>query len=132
MAAAPGGVVDQAQRLVSCARLLPADEAAKALEQVANIVSAAQADILIGAEHRGELNGSGCATVRTFAATILRRSVHDASGVARVAQHLVELPKLAAAYRTGTWGWTGPSPAPPPGHAPPRRTDATAAVGTPS
>jgi hypothetical protein len=101
MAAAPGGVVDQAQRLVSCARLLPADEAAKALEQVANIVSAAQADILIGAEHRGELSDSGCATVRTFAATILRRSVHDASGLARVAQHLVELPKLAAAYRTG-------------------------------
>jgi len=94
-------MVDQAQHLVSCARLLPADAAAKALEQVATIVAAAQADILIDAERSGELKDSGCATVRTFAQTILRRSVNDASALARIAQHLVEFPKLAQAYRAG-------------------------------
>jgi hypothetical protein len=25
----------------------------------------------------------------------------------------------ATPYRSGAWGWTGPNPAPPPGHAPP-------------
>jgi D-arabinose 5-phosphate isomerase GutQ len=82
-------------------RLLPPDDAAKSLERAITTLRAAQADILIDAERSGELKDSACATVRTFAATVLRRSANDASALARVAQHLVELPMLAQAYRAG-------------------------------
>ena len=101
MSKAPAGIVEQALRLVDAARLLPADEAAQALEQVAIVMQAAQAQVLVAAERSGEIKDSGCRTVRSFAATILRRSPEDASQVARVAHHLVAFPKLANAYKAG-------------------------------
>jgi hypothetical protein len=39
--------------------------------------------------------------VRTFAATILRRSVNDSAELSQVAHHLAAFPKLAAAYASG-------------------------------
>ncbi|HEX2177274.1 MAG TPA: DUF222 domain-containing protein [Nocardioidaceae bacterium] len=101
MSTAPGAVVEQAQRLVSTARLLPADEAATALEQAVTMLQAAQAQILVEAERSGDLQDSGCATVRSFAATILRRSVTDAGELSQVARHLAAFPQLAAAYAAG-------------------------------
>jgi hypothetical protein len=48
MSTAPAALLEQAHRLVQDARLLPADEAARALEQVATLVQAAQAEVLAG------------------------------------------------------------------------------------
>ena len=101
MTTAPAPVAVQVQHLVRTVRLLPPDAAAKTLDAAITTLQAAQADILIDAERSGELQDSGCATVRTFAQTVLRRSVNDASALARIAQHLVEFPKLAAAHRAG-------------------------------
>jgi hypothetical protein len=50
MSTAPATVLDQAHRLVRAARLLPADEAALVLEQVATIAQAAQAEVLAAAQ----------------------------------------------------------------------------------
>ena len=94
--------MEQAQGLVAAARLLPADEAAVVLERAVTMLQAAQAEVLVAAERSGELGESGCGTVRSFAATILRRSVNDASAPAKLAHQLVTFPKLAAAYRAGT------------------------------
>jgi hypothetical protein len=102
MSTAPATVLDQAHRLVRDAQVLPADEAALVLEQVATIAQAAQAEVLAGAERSGDLAESGCRTARSFAATILRRSPTDATAVAQVALNLVAFPRLAAAYRAGT------------------------------
>jgi hypothetical protein len=101
MSTAPGGVIDQAQRLVASARLLPADQAAQVLEQVVTMAQAAQAQVLVEAERSGELRDSGCPTVRTFAATVLRRGAHDASRLARLSRHLGDFPALAQAYTAG-------------------------------
>ena len=65
MSKAPASIVDQAHRLVDTARMLPADDAAKALEQAITIAQAAQAEILIDAERTGVLADSGCKTVRS-------------------------------------------------------------------
>jgi hypothetical protein len=94
-------LLDQANRLVGSARLLPADEAAKLLEQVVTIAQAAQAEVLAAAERSGDLKDSGCRTARSFTTTILRRSGAEATAVAQVALHLVAFPQLAAAYRAG-------------------------------
>jgi hypothetical protein len=75
METAPAGLVEQAHRLARQARLLPADDAAKALEQAVTVRQAAQANILIEAEPSGALRDSGCAAVRSFATTILHRSI---------------------------------------------------------
>ncbi len=102
MSRAPVGIVEQAQRLVASARMLPVDDAAKALEQAVIVLQAAQARVLVEGERSGELvAASGCRTVRSFAMSILRRSAGDASGLAGVAVHLVAFPKLAAAYADG-------------------------------
>ncbi|MGH3368307.1 MAG: DUF222 domain-containing protein, partial [Nocardioidaceae bacterium] len=101
MSRAPVSVVDQAARLVESTRVLPADDAAKVLEQVVGMVQAAQVEILRDAERSGGLRDCGCASVRSFAATILRRGIHDAASVAQTARHLDDLPQLAAAYRAG-------------------------------
>ena len=102
MSKAPVGIVDQAQRLAGIARMLPVDEAAKALEQAITVLQAAQAQVLVDGERCGELAAaSGCATVRSFAMSVLRRSAGDASALAGVAVHLVAFPKLAAAYQAG-------------------------------
>jgi uncharacterized protein DUF222 len=101
MSTAPEAILDQAHRLVQDARLLPADEAATALEQVATLVQAAQAEVLASAERSGDLAESGCRTARSFAATILRRSAAEATALAQVALHLAAFPQLAAAYRAG-------------------------------
>jgi len=53
MSKAPVGIVEQAQHLVAAARLLPADEAARVLEQVVTMAQAAQAEILAAAERSG-------------------------------------------------------------------------------
>jgi hypothetical protein len=60
MSKAPGGVVEQAQRLVDCARLLPAGEGARALEQAVTMLQAAQTQLLVEAERCGELKDAGC------------------------------------------------------------------------
>jgi hypothetical protein len=39
--------------------------------------------------------------VRSFAATILRRGIHDATALADTAHHLVDFPKSAGGYRAG-------------------------------
>ena len=101
MSTAAEGLLEQAHRLVRDARLLPADEAATVLEQVATIAQAAQAEVLAAAERSGDLKESGCRTARSFAATILRRSSADATAVAQVALNLVAFPRLAEAYRAG-------------------------------
>jgi hypothetical protein len=102
MSKAPVGVVAQAQRLAASARMLPVDDAAKALEQTIIVLQAAQAQVLVEGERSGELAAaSGCRTVRSFAMSILHRSAGDASGLAGVAVHLVAFPKLAAAYQAG-------------------------------
>ena len=101
MSQAPATVRDQVDGLVRTVSLLPADEAAKLLEQAITSLQAAQAEILVAAERSGELRDSGCGTVRSFATTVLRRSVNDASALARLALQLVSFPKLAAAYRAG-------------------------------
>jgi Domain of unknown function (DUF222) len=101
MSTAPAAVMEQAERLLKTARLLPADEAAKTLDRVATMAQAAQAQILAEAERSGELADSGCATVRSFAAAILRRSPTEANAIAQVALNLVFLPKLAAAHADG-------------------------------
>ena len=44
----------------------------------------------------------------------------DAAATAEAKAALQDLDGWAATpYRSGAWGWTGPNPAPPPGHAPP-------------
>ena len=102
MSKAPVGIVEQARRLVASARMLPVDDAAKALEQAVAVLQAAQAQVLVEGERSGELvAASGCRTVRSFAMSILRRSAGDAAGLAGVAVHLVAFPKLAAAYQAG-------------------------------
>jgi hypothetical protein len=101
MSKAPASVVEQGKRLVDAARLLPADEAARALEQVVTMAQAAQAEVLVAAERSGELKDSGCRSVRSFAATILRRGVNDSAAFAEAAHRLADFPKLAEAYRTG-------------------------------
>jgi len=102
MSRAPSGVVEQAQRLVAGARMLPVDDAAKAWEQAVTVLQAAQAQLLVEGERSGELvAASGCRTVRSFAMSILRRSPGDTAGLAGVAVHLVAFPKLAAAYAAG-------------------------------
>ena len=101
MSKAPAGIVEQAQSLVAAARLLPADEAAGVLEQVSLIAQAAQAEVLAAAERIGEIKDSGCRTVRSFASTILRRSLDDAAAFAKLAHHLTVFPQLAAAYSAG-------------------------------
>lgn len=101
MSTAAEAVLEQAHELVARARLLPVDEAAKALERSVTVLQAAQAELLATSERSGELKDSGCATVRSFAATILRRSPEDASQMARLALQLVHLPRLARAYREG-------------------------------
>ena len=55
----------------------------------------------MAAERSGELKDSGCRTVRSFAATVLRRSVDDAAALAKLAHHLTVFPALAAAYSAG-------------------------------
>jgi hypothetical protein len=97
----PPAVRDQVDRLVRAVRLLPAGEAATALEQVITTLQATQAEVLVTAERNGELRDSGCGTVRSFATTVLRRSVNDASATARLALNLVSFPKLASAHREG-------------------------------
>jgi hypothetical protein len=94
-------VRDQVDRLVGSVSLLPADEAAIVLEQAVTLLQSAQAEILVAAERSGELRASGCGTVRSFATTLLRRSVNDVSALAKLALHLVSFPKLAAACKTG-------------------------------
>jgi len=101
MPTVPLAVLDQVDRLVRTVRLLPADEAATAFERVITSLQAAQAEVLVAAERSGELRDSGCGTVRSFATTVLRRSVSDSSAMARLALNLVAFPKLAAAYRDG-------------------------------
>src|SRR5262245_17411851 len=101
MSRASAGIVEQAQSLVAAARLLPADEAARVLEQVSLIAQAAQTEVLAAAERSGEIKDSGCRTVRSFASTILRRSVDDAAALAKLAHHLTAFPQLAAAYSAG-------------------------------
>src|SRR5688500_4793737 len=102
MSRAPIPIVAQAQRLAASARMLPVDDAAKALEQAVTVLQAAQAQLLVAGERSGELAAaSGCRTVRSFAMSILRRSAGDASGLAGVAVHLVAFPKLADAYAAG-------------------------------
>jgi hypothetical protein len=64
MSKAPGSVVEQAQRLVDCARLRPVGEGARALEQAVTMLQAAQTQLLVDAERSGELKDSGCAGVR--------------------------------------------------------------------
>lgn len=102
MSQAPAAVADQVEHLVRTVRLLPVDQAATALEQAITSLQATQAEMLVAAERSGELRDSGCGTVRSFATTILRRPVNDASALARLALHLVAFPKLAAAYRAGS------------------------------
>lgn len=111
--AAPEGILDQAHRLVQAARLLPADEAAQVLEQVATIAQAAQAEVLAAAERSGDLKDSGCRTTRAFAATILRRSAADASALAQVALNLAAFPNSPPPTRPGsrTPATCAPSPA---------------------
>jgi len=53
--------VEQAHRLVQAARLLPADEAVKALEQVTTIAQAAQAEVLAEAYRAGLPTPPTCA-----------------------------------------------------------------------
>src|SRR5262245_49171775 len=102
MSTAPLPIVDQAQRLAASARMLPVDDAAKALEQAITVLQAAQAQVLVEGERSGALAAaSGCRTVRSFAMSILRRSAGDASGLAGVAGHLVAFPMLAAAHAAG-------------------------------
>jgi len=101
MSQAPAAVRDQVDRLVGTVRLLPADQAATVLEQAITSLQATQAEILVDAERSGELRDSGCGTVRSFATTVLRRSVNDASALARLASNLVSFPKLTAAHRDG-------------------------------
>jgi len=95
-------VRDQVEHLVRTVHMLPADEAATSLEQAITSLQATQAEVLVAAERSGELRDSGCGTVRSFATTILRRSVNDASALAKLALHLMSFPKLAAAYRAGS------------------------------
>jgi len=101
MSQGQGTVRDQVDHLIRTVRLLPVDEAATALEQAITSLQASQAELLVAAERTGELRECGCGTVRSFATTILRRSVSDASALAKLALHLVSFPKLAAAYRAG-------------------------------
>ncbi|HWL95788.1 MAG TPA: DUF222 domain-containing protein [Nocardioidaceae bacterium] len=118
MSRAPVGMVEQAQRLVAGARMLPVDDAVKVLEQAVIVLQAAQARVLVEGERSGELVAvSGCRTVRSFAMSILRRSASDASGLAGVAVQLVALPKLAKAYDAG--GCTRRTCAPSSGTCPP-------------
>jgi hypothetical protein len=80
MSKAPIPIVEQAQRLAASARMLPVDDAAKALEQAITVLQAAQAQVLVEGERSGELAAtSGCRTVRSFAMSILRRTAGDAS-----------------------------------------------------
>jgi hypothetical protein len=102
MSKAPVPIVEQAQRLAASALMLPVDDAATVLEHAITVLQAAQAQVLVAGERSGELAAaSGCATVRSFAMSILRRSAGDASAMAGVAVHLVAFPKLAAAYAAG-------------------------------
>ena len=101
MSKASEQLVAQAQRLCDQARSLPVDEGAKVLEQVATIAQAAQAEVLIEGERSGDLVDTGCRTVRSFAASVLRRGPDDATKVSRVARHLACFPALADAYRAG-------------------------------
>jgi hypothetical protein len=101
MSRAPVGIVEQAQRLVEAARLLPVDEAARVLEQMAAMAQAAQAEVLVAAEHSGEITDTGCRSVRSFAASVLRRGVNDATLLAQLAHRLADFPQLANAYRAG-------------------------------
>jgi hypothetical protein len=55
MSKAPAGVVEQAQRLAASARMLPVDDAAKALEQAITVLQAAQAQVLVDGERSGDL-----------------------------------------------------------------------------
>jgi hypothetical protein len=113
MSTAPAAVLDQAHRPVQGARLLPADEAAAVLEQVATIAQAAQAaqaEVLAGAERSGDLAESGCRTARSFAATILRRSAADATALAQVAlkqkgNHMSPTGKSTWKRYLFTWDW---------------------------
>ncbi|MDQ4086197.1 MAG: HNH endonuclease [Actinomycetota bacterium] len=100
MSQAPA-LVDQARRLVDCTRSLPVDEAAGVLERFATMAQAAQAEVLAEAQRSGKLRDCGVRSVRGFAASILRRSVGDASMVAQVALRLVDFPQLAEVYRDG-------------------------------
>ncbi len=101
MSKASEQLVAQAQRLCDQARSLPVDEGAKVLEQVATMAQAAQAEVLIDGERRGDLVDTGCRTVRSFAASVLRRGPDDATKMSRVARHLACFPALADAYRSG-------------------------------
>ncbi len=101
MAKASAATVTQARSLCQSLRALPADDAAKALEQIATVALAVQAEILAEAQRAGELKDCGCRSVRGYATTILRRSVGDASMLAQVALHLADFPKLAEVYRAG-------------------------------
>jgi hypothetical protein len=94
-------VIDQAQRLLDSAALLPVDEAARVLEQAVTMLQAGQARLLADAERSGALKDSGCATVRSFAATVLRRSAADAAAFARTAHGLEAFPRLTEAYQAG-------------------------------
>jgi hypothetical protein len=53
MSEAPARIVEQAQRLVAAARLLPAEEAAQVLEQAVIMMQTARAEILVAAERSG-------------------------------------------------------------------------------